>query len=95
MSKKTKASKKKKAAAAAAAAKPAETIDAAEWLTGKGNEADEDKSVSSRRSVRLQKGAKKPEGGAEPPARVLTYKASLPRLDESDPDSDDEESGSE
>ena len=79
--------------AAAASAKTG--FDAAEWLTGKGNKADKEKSVLSRRSARLQKGAKKVEGEAEPPASVLTYNPSLPRLDESDPESDDDESESE
>ena len=52
---KSKAKKKKAAAAAAAAKTTAAAATAVEWMVGKSTEADEEKSVSSRRSPRLQK----------------------------------------
>ena len=89
---KSKSGRKKKKAAAAAAEATAAAAITAEWLGGKGTQADEEKSVSSRRSSRLKpkKAAREEKEKASPP-HVLTYGPTLPSVQESDRGSDDDE----
>ena len=88
---KSKSGRKKKKAAAAAAEATATAASAAEWL-GAEWLADEEKSVSSRRSSRLKpkKAAREEKEEASPP-HVLTYGPTLPSVQESDRGSDDDE----